>query len=366
MSSDTLTRVLAQPHMPALDGLRAVSVFTVMVYHFGLARVPGDLGVSAFFVLSGFLITWLLLKEDRATGGVSLTRFYTRRVLRIFPAYYAFLALSFAIDHLRHDPWSPALRNSAIVYLINYFNAFNGHPNTSIAHAWSLAIEEQFYLLWPLAFLLLRRQSGRATLRIVVGIIAAVVIWRSTAFLLIGASQAYVYNAFETRFDNIAIGCLLALLLNQGRLKGAVDATARWSWLPVFTLVLLVISRVFMPTSYHYSAGFTVDAALIAIFIVQILQRHRQRLWSWLELPIVRYLGTISYPLYLYHQWGLGAAARQLHMLPEGVQFLAGSLMCIAVASGSYFLVERPFLRLKRRLETASIDRTDLATRLAT
>src|SRR2546426_2623171 len=137
-----LTKVLAQQHLPALDGLRAVSVFTVMVYHFGFIRVPGDLGVSAFFVLSGFLITWLLLKEDRATGDVSLTRFYVRRVLRIFPAYYAFLAVSFVIDYMRHDPWSPALSTSAIFYVVNYFNALYGHPSTSIAHAWSLAIEE--------------------------------------------------------------------------------------------------------------------------------------------------------------------------------------------------------------------------------
>src|SRR5207253_11425408 len=173
-SSESLMRALGQSHIPVLDGLRAVSVFTVMGYHLGFARVPGDLGVSAFFVLSGFLITWLLLKEDRATGRVSLSRFYTRRVLRIFPAYYAFLALSFVIDQLRHDPWSPALRNSAIFYAVNYFNAYQGHPNTSIAHAWSLAIEEQFYLLWRLAFLLLRRQGGRATLRVVVGIVAAV------------------------------------------------------------------------------------------------------------------------------------------------------------------------------------------------
>jgi len=120
-----------------------------MVYHFGVNQVPGDLGVSAFFVLSGFLITWLLLKEDSRMGEVSLTRFYTRRVLRIFPAYYTFLGLSFVIDHLRHDTWSPALRNSAILYVVNYFNALHGHPNTSIAHAWSLAVEEQFYLFWP-------------------------------------------------------------------------------------------------------------------------------------------------------------------------------------------------------------------------
>jgi peptidoglycan/LPS O-acetylase OafA/YrhL len=359
-SSNPLTRVLAQRHMPALDGLRAVSVFVVMVYHFGLVQVPGDLGVSAFFVLSGFLITWLLLKENRATGSVSLSHFYTRRVLRIFPAYYAFLVVSFVVDHLRNDPWSPALRYSAVFYVVNYFNAFFGHPNTSVAHAWSLAIEEQFYLLWPLAFLLLRRRSKRAALGMIVGIIVAVGLWRSIAFLVIGASKAYVYNAFETRFDNIAIGCLLALLLERGNLRGAVGATARWSWLPMLTLGLLVVSRVFMPTTYHYSAGFTVDAALIAIFIVQVLQLYREPLWSWLELPLVRYLGTISYPLYLYHQWGLGAV-QSLHALPEGVQFLAGTLLCIAVASGSYFVVERPFLRLKRGLETTGTQRTTMA-----
>ena len=357
-SSDTLAKLLKRSHLPALDGLRAMSVFTVMLYHFGFALVPGDLGVSAFFVLSGFLITWLLLKEDRTTGGVSLTRFYTRRVLRIFPAYYAFLVVSFVIDYLRDDRWSPALRNSAVFYTVNYFNAVHGHPNTSIAHAWSLAIEEQFYLLWPLAFLLLRRLSGR--LRVVLAIVAAVVLWRSTAFLILGASKAYVYNAFETRFDNIAVGCLLALLLEHGHLKSAIDATARRCWLPLFTLVLLVISRVFMPTTYHYSAGFTVDAVLIAIFIVQVLQLHQQSLWSWLELPIVRCLGMISYPLYLYHQWGLGVA-HHLRMLPESVQFLVGALLCIALASASYFIVERPFLRLKHRLETAVVKRTVLA-----
>ena len=120
-----------------------------MVYHFGIDAVPGDLGVSAFFVLSGFLITWLLLKEYRDTGTISLRRFYTRRMLRIFPAYYVFVAASFAIDTVRGDHWRPGLGLSALLYVVNYYNAFQGHPATSIAHAWSLGIEEQFYLLWP-------------------------------------------------------------------------------------------------------------------------------------------------------------------------------------------------------------------------
>src|SRR5437867_7415366 len=124
----SVAAALGGSRLPALDGLRAVAVFVVMAYHFGIAAVPGDLGVSAFFVLSGFLITWLLLKEHRATGGMSLRQFYTRRVLRIFPAYYAFIALTYAGDHVRGQAWPPGLAPSALVYLVNYFNALNGHP----------------------------------------------------------------------------------------------------------------------------------------------------------------------------------------------------------------------------------------------
>src|SRR6267378_3170255 len=158
-----LLGTLADRHLPALDGLRAIAVFTVIVYHFGIHTVPGDLGVSAFFVLSGFLITWLLLKEQRATGTVSTRQFYTRRVLRIFPAYYVFLAASFAVDYARGQQWPPGLRLSGLFYVVNYYNAFHGHNAGSISHAWSLGIEEQFYLLWPMLFLvLLRGGVGRA------------------------------------------------------------------------------------------------------------------------------------------------------------------------------------------------------------
>lgn len=343
-------QVLSGRRLPALDGLRAVAVFTVITYHFGFGVVPGDLGVSAFFVLSGFLITWLLLKEWRAEGSVSLRRFYARRTLRIFPAYYAFLAVSFAIDVARHDPWARGLAAAAVCYVVNYYNALHNHPGTSIAHAWSLGVEEQFYFVWPTVFLLLARRGSRTLLRVLVGLIAVVLLWRSFLVLARVVGSAYVYNAFDTRFDNLLVGCLLAVCAEQPWFVAVARAAARRTWLPLGTLALLVWSRVGMSAAYHYSLGFTIDALLVAVFIVQMLQLHRTALWSWLERPVVRYLGVISYPLYLYHLWGLGVGHR-LGFLPVTGRFLAGVLVSVTLASGSYFLIERPFLALKRRFE---------------
>ena len=341
-----LGALLEQQHLPALDGLRAIAVFTVMVYHFGVAQVPGDLGVSGFFVLSGFLITWLLRQEYRASGTISLKRFYARRTLRIFPAYYVFVTFSFLVDHLRGEHWPKALTLSAFGYVMNYYNALHGYPITSVAHAWSLAIEEQFYLLWPLAFLLLSRGGTRALVRALVAAILAVVIWRSYLYLVRDVGSAYVYDAFDTRFDNLAVGCLLAVGLESGGVRSAASALARWSWLPLVTLALLIVSRQETSVRYHYSAGFTVDACLVAVFIVQMLQLSRAALWRWLELPVVRYLGRISYPLYLYHLWGDNVGERARGAGPVGM-FAVAALASIALASGSYFVVERPFLALK-------------------
>lgn len=344
-----ITQVLDQRHLPALDGLRAVAVLVVIAYHGGLGAVPGDLGVSAFFVLSGFLITWLLLREWRANGTVSLRRFYVRRTLRIFPAYYVFLVISFAVDRVLQDPWPSDLTTSAVSYLVNYYNAFHGHPSTSIAHAWSLSVEEQFYVLWPTVFLLLARREGRL-LPAVVALVVIVLLWRSLLFLVGDVGTAYVYNAFDTRFDNLAVGCLVAICADRPWLRTVARSVARRAWFPLVTMALLVWSRLGVGTAYHYSLGFTVDALLIAVLIVQLLQLSQHRFWSWLAHPVVRYLGLISYPLYLYHILGI-AVGQKMRFLPIGFQLLAGVIASIALASGSYFVIERPFLTLKRRFE---------------
>jgi peptidoglycan/LPS O-acetylase OafA/YrhL len=281
---------------------------------------------------------------------VSLRAFYTRRVLRIFPAYYAFVAVSFALDHWRGSSWPPGLAPAALLYYVNYFNALHGHPATSLAHAWSLAIEEQFYILWPLCFLLLIRRGARSFSIALVALIVGVMLWRSYLYLGRGVGAAYVYNAFDTRFDNLAIGCLLAVWLAQDRYTRPANVVGRYAWLPLITVALILWSRAGTPLAYHYTLGFTVDAILLALLVVQMLQWHRSRGWRWLEYPAVRFLGVISYAMYLYHAWGI-AVGHHVRSLSAIEQLGVGIAATVIAATGSYYAIERPFLALKRRFE---------------
>jgi peptidoglycan/LPS O-acetylase OafA/YrhL len=306
--------------------------------------------VSAFFVLSGFLITRLLLNEYDSTRAVSKRQFYLRRTLRIFPAYYVFLLVSFALDARAGQHWSSTQLLSAITYTVNYFNAFNHHPSTSIAHAWSLGVEEQFYLLWPIVFVAL---IGRGRRAVVIGLSVlglAALAWRSWLILGAHVDPSYVYNAFDTRFDNLAVGCLLAVIVDHDRVASAATRIGARSLFPFLTLSLLIASRMATPSAYHYSIGFTIDALLVGILIVQLLQLYKTALWSWIEWPVVRYLGRISYPIYLYHAWG-ASFGRRLAGQWHSVEFIGGVAATIALASGSYYVIERPFLKLKQRFE---------------
>jgi len=349
-SDESLPPILSGGHLPALDGLRACSVFVVMTYHFGLSRVPGDLGVSAFFVLSGFLITWLLLKEFDRRGTVSLRDFYLRRVLRIFPAYYVFLTFSLAFDLVRGDGRARGLIVPGFAYLMNYYNALHGHPTTSIAHAWSLAIEEQFYLLWPALFLLLSRRSARQGVVTLCALVLLFSAWRTFLFLTGRAGAAYVYNAFDTRADILALGCLLAFAVRLPNASRWCATLTPFPAAPFVTIALLLLSRMGGSPAYHYSVGFTIDAILLAVLILQLLTLHGSGLWRWLDNPSVRYIGAISYPLYLYHTWGGAISRRIVQSGPTEVRIGVAIVISVMLASLSYYIVERPFIRLKTRV----------------
>lgn len=339
------TPARASHRLPALDGLRAVAVFEVMAGHAGLwARA--DLGVTLFFVLSGFLITRLLLAEYARSETINVWRFVGRRAGRIFPAYYAFLAVSFLADRLHGSPWPKDLAVAGVTYTMNYYNAIHGHPATTIAHAWSLAVEEQFYLLWPLTFLFLAHRR-----RLVEGMIVvtgAVLLWRTVALVTLHATSSYLYNAFEARCDALAIGCLLAactVRASRGFTAWQTRLTAK-AWYPFVTVVVLTATDLLLPGWYRYTVGFTVDALLCALLLVQCMASSTSPAWSWLNHPVFVFLGTISYPMYLYHEWGASAGHHALPAAP----FVAGTLATVVLASGSYFVIEKPFLALRSRL----------------
>jgi peptidoglycan/LPS O-acetylase OafA/YrhL len=180
--------------------------------------------------------------------------------------------------------------------------------------------------------------------------IAGVCIWRSVAYLYLGAGSAYVYNAFETRFDSLAIGCLLATMGQEPLVTRALDRMARYWWLPLVVVGLVAVSRTAAP-AYHYSVGFTIDALLMAVFLSQMIRLSATPQWRWLESSPARLLGALSYSLYLYHLWGLSIGKHFGGVLP-------GLVVTLALAAGSYYVVEGPFLRMKERWSRQSRGRS--------
>ncbi|SLM50187.1 putative Acyltransferase 3 [Nitrospira japonica] len=346
--ADDSSSIFNSSYLPGLDGLRAVAILTVIVYHFGFGQVPGDLGVELFFVLSGFLITRQLLREFRQSGAVDLGRFHHRRLLRIFPAYYVYLAFAFIEECARGYCWTPGLLASGIGHVVNYYNAFNGHPNTVIAHAWALSLQEQFYILWPLALIVLVRRGGRWVIAGLTAGIFVVVLWRCALIGTIGIVPAYLYNALDTRFDSLALGCVLAALTEFPEAAVRVQALSKWPLMPVGTLAILLMSRLYGSDSYHYSIGFTVDTFLLTLFVMQIVLQHGHWMWTWLDHPVSRYVGKVSYSLYLWHLIGFGVANRMTQFQPV-LQLVVALLVGMGLASASYWLIERPFLKIREK-----------------
>ncbi len=295
----------------------------VILFHggFGLRGVPGGFGVTVFFVLSGFLITWLLLKEHAKTGSVSLRSFYVRRTLRIVPVFWAYWLTVVAFLTLRHKPIAWAHAFSALLYVSNYYSALLGDPENALSHTWSLAVEEQFYLLWPAMFVAFFCCARRAIAWLIV-LIVAIWSYRVVRIAALGEGQyhSYYYYAFETRSDALLVGCLLAFVLAQqrwGRFWGLV--TAHPVLLVATVLAAGVVSTVASWTGIwwtEYIVAGSLGPVLVAVGIVQAMAFSATHGWRWLESPVARYLGLISYSLYLWQQWTLDAVTTRMTHAP--------------------------------------------------
>ena len=342
-----LASALGSKHLPALDGLRAIAAFLVVFYHYGFLWCPGGLGVLAFFVLSGFLITWLLLKEEERFGRISLKLFYARRGLRIFPAFYTYWFLWVGALLFFHKRLMIPQAIASLFYVNNYYQGIFGDPNTGLSHTWSLGIEEQFYVLWPLMFLLLKRD--RARVRFLSAAILAVWLYREWLVIGLNWNQGYIYEAFDTRADHLLIGCLLAVVLRNGMLARLWQRVCSGPWLTWVTIGLLVLSATLANIAtmrYRDTIGFVIDPVLVAVLIAQSLATGVSGFGAFVNWRWMRYLGTISYSVYLYQQIVVGLAEK---LVPPWLSLPAVVLAVTAAASASYWIVERPFLKLKIR-----------------
>jgi len=353
-----LNETAGHGYIPGLDGVRALAVLIVMVAHFGFSHiVPGGFGVTVFFFLSGFLITRLLIADRSATGAVSLQGFYARRMVRLAPALIAMLIGSTTLVSLVGIAPRPVEWLTALTYTVNYHQAFLGDEarNMPWGHLWSLAVEEHFYLLFPV-FILAMGDRLKLAFKILLGVCAAALAWRFVTIFGLGLDPAYNYVASETRMDSIVWGCLLALGLHlygaPGRLIG---------WAPMALAVLmLAVSFAWRDEIFRETLRYSLQGAALFIAFANLYFLPRLR-WaiSLLELAPLRWTGKISYALFLWHM-PVEALSSQSGF--TGASHMAyGFAMSFALAALSWYALEKPLLGLRKRLRAPKTERRPAA-----
>lgn len=345
---------------PSLNGLRAISIFFVICYHLSIQNNlfkeafqykllqpiinlirDGSLGVNIFFVISGFLITSILLNEKNNSQTISFKFFYIRRTLRIFPAYFFYLGILFVLQltsiiHIDNESWLTS---------ITYTKYLNIKLDWITAHAWSLSIEEQFYLCWPLLFL-----GGGKIIKWTAGIIVMLV-----PIIKLGTACHYLplNNSLSLfmRIDAIATGCLIALNKDEllKILKPYFKSIFYMSLLGLYFLIYLpslnekLNLHLDLIISVFGSTIGTIGNILIGIILLYSVFGHRGSWFRVLNSKILNYIGLLSYSIYLWQQLFIRGSKFWITLFPQNIIFT------FMVALFSYYCIEQPFLKLKNR-----------------
>lgn len=351
-------------YRPELDGLRGIAIILVLLVHaFNWPR-GAFIGVDIFFALSGFLITTILLEEWQLFGSISLRDFYLRRYYRLFPAlavliffyvlYVAFFASTDVGMRMRGAGFG-------ITYTANWVQAFEQpFPGTEIGFLWTLAIEEQFYLVWPavLIFLLRRRLGPRGTAWALFGLIGVLVAWRNV-LIFNEVDPQRIYFGTDTRFDELLVGCLAGALYVARPVR---RIGSRWLKAATFVAGLFLLYRIFMPDPWDYWAqriSLTLVALATVVVIYTCVTGSFPLLTRALSFKWLVFLGTISYSLYLWHV-PAGLFIQNVAHLSGWQLVVSETVLALAAACGSYYLVERTFLKRKRAHQRLGATKADL------
>jgi peptidoglycan/LPS O-acetylase OafA/YrhL len=363
--------------LPGLDGLRAVAVIAVILYHLDTSWLPGGyLGVDLFFVISGYLITALLLSEETRTGGIRLSRFWLRRARRLLPALgillFAVVVLAAlfgrdALGHLQLD--LPAsifyLMNWRLVFEHDTYMASFGRPPL-LQHLWSLSVEEQFYLIWPPVLLLLRRHFTRERIALIAlggAVLSAVLM----GFLYQSGNPSPVYFATDTHAFGLLIGCALAASIPPWHMTAAVAPQARRILERAGAVALFIVVIGLIVLGFDSAAtyrGGMVFVDLAAAVVIATVAHPASRLGEALARQPLRWIGLRSYSLYLWH-WPIFVLLRpgvDVSWSTGSVDLIRLALTALA-AEASYRYIEQPwrqgrgFPALKERLASMTTGR---------
>ena len=349
--------------LPCLDGLRAISILFVLFSHaaptinlalpswmyFLFAR--GDLGVFIFFILSGFLITYLLLGEYEASGTISLRNFYMRRVLRIFPAFYTYLLVLALLTIFGIVPIAWVHFADAGFFLWNYqhlWNSAGGQGFWFLGQFWTLSLEEQFYLLWPFSLFLLKPRRGAW---VALALICVMPVIRVVSYQLFPEQRGQLTMMLHTGADSLMFGCLLAILMKHHKTDKIVAYFASPFW-PIFAaLFVWIISPVIadqlpgrLAGGYANTLGRTLTGFSMAFLIAWLLKNPGCLGGRWLTSKPAVHIGVLSYSIYLWQQLFL----TPLNKTWTG-QFPYNLGCAYAAALLCHYFVEKPFLKLKNR-----------------
>ena len=356
--------------IPSLDGLRAISILLVLIGHSSLTyshpnhwlntllKVSGNagLGVLIFFVISGFLITTLLLRENEKTGRIDLYSFYLRRAFRIFPAFYCYMGVIFCLWMIGTIHLNWPVFTTAALFLRNYSAPFvHIYPSGDwfIGHTWTLAVEEQFYWLWPLC--LLAAKPRYATIIALILVIADPFV-RIGQYFLLPSTREQISIMLHTRVDSLMIGCLIASLYKDVRFQEKLKLCYKWN-LPLLAAVFVFFVSPFLTARLHgiylLPIGWTLENICVALILLWAIDHSKGKIGNLLNSKPFVHLGFISYSLYLWQQLFL---TNQNPLIFD--KFPLSIVLAVIAAEISYFVVERPVLSWRRKLRPVSIGPT--------
>jgi peptidoglycan/LPS O-acetylase OafA/YrhL len=351
----------ASRRISGLDGLRGIAVLFVLLEHgaYSLFKLDwpaapfignGALGVNIFFVLSGYLIYELSAREFEKTGAFNWKAFYLRRVLRIFPCFYSYLAVVLILTSLGLLTLTRPVIFSVATFSLNYRHLWDHSSELFnyyvIGHYWTLALEEQFYLTWPLLMFLFARKR---LLPLMTAVILLAPFIRVFCYFFTPGSRAQIGMMFHTGFDSIAMGVLLGELCRRPHWKARLQTLARNPWVlagsGIFLVLLSPWLAIHFKGSYSITVGKTLELVCIAIIIIAAVSASSPKLSAVLNWRPLMYIGVLSYSLYVWNPLFLNA---EMHWMLN--VFPLNFIGLFAAGAFSYYLIERPVLRLKEHL----------------